>query len=101
MADPREPIISPDSYVVAVRDQVSCELKGEAAILNLKSGIYFGLDEVGATVWSLLAEPRRVTELRDALVEEFEVDPARCVGDLMQLLADLSRHGLIEVTTSR
>ncbi|MGH7950041.1 MAG: PqqD family protein [Candidatus Binataceae bacterium] len=101
MADSREPVISTDSFVVAVRDQVSCDLKGEAAILNLKSGIYFGLDEVGATVWSMLAEPRRVAELCDALVEQYEVDPARCAGDLIRLLGDLARHGLIDVTGSR
>jgi hypothetical protein len=30
------------------QNQVSCNLGGEAAILNLKSGIYFGLNPVGA-----------------------------------------------------
>jgi hypothetical protein len=101
MADAHELIISAESFVVAARDQVWCDLKGEAAILNLSSGIYYGLDEVGATVWGLLSEPRQVAELRDLLVEQFEVDADQCSRDLMALLHDLSRNGLIEVTGPR
>jgi Coenzyme PQQ synthesis protein D (PqqD) len=90
--------ISPNSIVAAARDQIWCDLAGEAAILNLKSGMYFGLDEVGAEVWSLVAEPRRVSEIRDVLLEHYDVDPARCADDLMALLGDLVEQGLLEVT---
>jgi hypothetical protein len=98
MAEPGEPVILPDSYVVATRDQISCDLKGEAAILNLKHGTYYGLDEVGAVVWAMLAEPRRFADLCAAIVDRYEVDPARCAEDLLALLQDLSRHGLVEIT---
>ena len=52
--------ISDRSVVVAAKDQVSCDLAGEAAILNIKSGVYYGLDPVGARIWSLVQEPRKV-----------------------------------------
>ena len=42
------PTISDRSIVVAAKDQVSCDLAGEAAILNMKNGVYYGLDPVGA-----------------------------------------------------
>ena len=51
--------ISDRSVVVATKDQVSCDLAGEAAILNIKSGVYYGLDPVGARIWTLMQEPRR------------------------------------------
>jgi len=89
--------ISTQSIVVASKDQISCELEGEAAILNLKSGTYFGLDPVGATIWSLIAQPRRVAEIRNALVDQFEVEAERCGRDLIQLLGELDAHGLIQV----
>ena len=44
--------------MVATKDQVSCDLAGEAAILNIKSGVYYGLDPVGARIWNLMQEPR-------------------------------------------
>lgn len=89
--------ISTRSIVVASKDQISCDLEGEAAILNLKSGTYFGLDLVGGAIWSLIAHPRRVDEIRDALIDQFDVEAERCSRDLMQLLGELQAHGLIQV----
>jgi hypothetical protein len=88
--------LSVGSRVVASKEQVSCELGGEAAILNLKNSVYYGLDPVGARVWTLLQEPRSVMELRDAIVQEFDVTPERCEGDLFALLEKLMAEGLVE-----
>ena len=89
--------ISGRSVVVASKDQVSCDLQGEAAILNLKNGIYYGLDPVGARIWDLIQEPRAVSGVRDALLEEYEVAPDDCERDLVVLLEELAAHGLVEV----
>ena len=84
--------------VVAVADhQVSSELAVEVIILNLQSGVYHGLEEVGARVWGLMKEPAPVHVLRDSLLEEYEVEPARCEQDLIALLEELKEHGLLQV----
>ena len=59
--------ISLKSLVVASKENVSCSLGDEAAILHMKSGVYYGLDPVGARVWSMLLEPRTVEELRETI----------------------------------
>lgn len=89
--------LSRRSVVAAVKDQLSCDLGGEAAILNLKNGVYYGLDPIGARVWSLLQQPHSVGEVRDLLVGEYDVEPARCENDLLTLLEKLLAEGLIEV----
>lgn len=89
--------LSPATVLVAARDQVSAELEGEAVILNLADGVYYGLDGVGAHVWELLAEPRAVSELRDAVVAAFEVDAATAERDLLALLEELAARRLVEV----
>ncbi len=86
------------SLVVAAKDQVSCDLAGEAAILGLRDGVYYGLDLVGARVWNLIQEPTTFAALRDALLGEFEVDAANLESDLRELLEQLSKHGLVVVT---
>lgn len=91
------PTISDHSVVVAAKDQVSCDLAGEAAILNIKSGVYYGLDPVGARIWNLMQTPRKVTEIQTAIAEEYEVEPERCARDLVGLLEKLLAEGLIEV----
>jgi len=89
--------VTMDSTVVAVSDQVSADLQGESIVLGLDKGLYYSLDEVGALVWSLLPEPRRVTEIRDRVVAEFDVDEPTCERDVLAFLDQLQTEGLIEV----
>ena len=89
--------ISDRSVVVAAKDQVSCDLAGEAAILNVKSGVYYGLDPVGARIWNLMQEPRAISEIQNTIAGEYDVEPERCARDLMDLLEKLLAEGLIEV----
>lgn len=93
--------ISPKSIVVACKDQVSCDLEGEAAILDLKSGTYFGLNPVGAIVWGMIAEPRRVAEILSALLDRYDVAAEQCDRELMDLLGALRAQGLIQVDDER
>jgi len=89
--------IPTEAVVVAVKHQVSCGLAGEAVILHLKNGVYYGLNPVGARIWDLVQQPRTVADLRSLLVQEFDVEPTRCAHDLDALLGELSKHRLIEV----
>jgi hypothetical protein len=88
-------MISIDSTIVAIKRQVSCDLAGEVVILSLKEGIYYGLDPVGARIWSLIQEPRTVAEVREAITNEYQVDPEQCKRDLLELLQQLEDNGLI------
>jgi Coenzyme PQQ synthesis protein D (PqqD) len=85
------------SIVVVAKEQVSCPLGEESAILNLKNSVYYGLDPVGARVWTLLQQPRSVGELRDTLLSEYDVEARRCEQDLLALLETMRIEGLIEV----
>jgi hypothetical protein len=83
---------------VRVNDDVLFqELQGEAVLLNLKSGVYFGLDPVGTRIWQLFADHDLLTEVAQAIVAEYEVAEERCAADLLTLVADLERQGLVAV----
>jgi Coenzyme PQQ synthesis protein D (PqqD) len=90
-------MLSSDSIIVASPNQVSSDLAGEVVMLNLANGTYYGLDEVGAYIWNLIQEPRSVAAVRDAILEEYDVEPERCERDLLVLLGDLADNGLIGV----
>jgi hypothetical protein len=90
-------MVTANSIVVAAQDQVSSDLSGEAVILNLATGSYYGLDDVGARIWSLLQQPSSVDLIRDTIVGEYEVEPERCERDLLTLLEELEAAQLIEV----
>ncbi|NEO30606.1 MAG: lasso peptide biosynthesis PqqD family chaperone [Symploca sp. SIO3C6] len=93
----RKLAISQASNVVAVKDQVSSDLEGESVILHLKSGTYYGLNDVGASIWNLIQEPKKVSELREAILEEYEVEPEQCEREILELLQQLAAKELIEV----
>ena len=88
--------LSRQTIVVAARGQVSCALDGEAAILNIGNGTYYGLDAVGAEIWRLVQNPQRVTQIREAVVELYDVPAERCENDIIDLLEMLLAEGLIE-----
>lgn len=89
--------IALDAKVAVVSDQVSTSLEDETVILHLKDGVYYGLDPVGSRIWNLLQEPRTVQDIRNIILNEYDVDPQRCEQDLLHLLKKLANRGLIEV----
>ena len=78
-------------------DQVSCDLSGEAVILNLNSGMYYGIDEIGAFIWSALDEPRTLEYLREIILQGYRVDKETCDRDVTAFLTDMQSAGLIEI----
>jgi hypothetical protein len=89
--------LSSQSVVTITKDQVSCNLGAESAILNTKRGIYYGLDSIGTEVWKLLQKPCKIADIHEFLLQEYDVESERCERDLLGLLEDLLREGLIEV----
>jgi hypothetical protein len=86
------------SAVVAAGDAVvSCALTGGAALLNVRSGVYFTLNEVGAQIWAAIQEPRAVSEIVDRITAQYDVDGRRCHDDVVALLQQLDDAGLIKI----
>lgn len=90
-------MIAADSLVVASADQISSDLAGEAVILHLGQGMYYGLDAVGARIWELVQQPSTPAAICDTIVAEYDVTPERCMQDVLALLDELVTTGLVEV----
>lgn len=93
--------LSESSVVVAIPNQASSEIAGEAIILNLTTGTYYGLNPVGARIWALVQQPQTVAAIRTTLLAEYDVEPERCDRELHHILHDLTEAGLIEVSHAR
>lgn len=90
-------MITKNSHVVAVQEQVSTDLGGEVAILHLQSGIYYSLNETGARVWDLIQETQSVSAVLAALLDEYDVAEDDCERYVLALLNDLHAEKLIQV----
>ena len=67
----------------------------ELVILNLESGHYFGLDEVGARMVELIAEHGHVDKVVACMAEEYDAPQAQIKDDLVELLRELTKNNLI------
>lgn len=73
------------------------QLGDESVLLNLDSETYFGLDEVGTRMWSLLTTSSSIQAAYDTLLAEYEVQPEVLRQDLETLLSQLIERGLLEL----
>jgi hypothetical protein len=88
------------ALVVASTRQVGCEVGGEAVLLHLERGVYYGLNAVGARVWQLLQSPLTLSAIVEQVELEFEVEHERCINDIQELVAKLARADLVEIRES-
>lgn len=89
--------LSLNSHVKIPADVLDHDLQGETVILNLNTGVYWGLDPVGTRVWQLLQEQPRVGAILEILRAEYDAAEARLRQDLLDLLTRLMENGLVEV----
>jgi hypothetical protein len=85
-----------DTVFVANRDLVACELDDEVVIMSPQTGLYYGLDQVGARVWELLQEPRSIGSICAIVQQDYAVTPEQCERDLLALFEQLAAQTLIE-----
>jgi len=78
-------------------DVVFRELDGEAVILNLVSGIYFGLDQVGTRMWRLVEQHGQLDLVLRQLREEYEAPAGTLEDDLVTLTSQLLDKGLLVI----
>jgi hypothetical protein len=81
---------------LTIPTQVMSRLVGdETVLLDLSSGIYFGLDGVGKRIWESVAEGCSLGETAALIASEFEVDEEQAQADLMAFATDLVERGLL------
>lgn len=79
-------------------DLMEAELGDELVALDPTAGECFGFNNVAASVWRELAQPKNFEQLRDALLDEYEVQPDQCAEELGELLRDLADRGFVVTT---
>lgn len=89
--------ITEDTTFVTASSAISTDLEGEAVILDTTASEYYGLNEVGTRVWTLLQEPKTLDEIVDALLEEYSVDRDQCEEDVKELIDQMMEKDLLEV----
>ena len=92
-------MITEEAIVAASDGLETAELDGEAVVLDINSGLYYGLSAVGAEIMALLASPIRVNQIILTLKEEYDVSGDQISRDVLTFLDDMLDRNLIQITT--
>jgi hypothetical protein len=76
---------------------VSADLDGEAVLLNVETGVYFGLDQLGTEIWKGIERGDREDIICEQLLEQYDVEPRQVRQDLADFVAQLVEKGLVDV----
>lgn len=86
------------SLIQRSTNQIACDMGGEVVVLDLKSGIYYGMDAVGARVWSLIEQPVSLLAIRDAIMSEYDIDAESCERDILAFVNRMQSVGLVDIS---
>lgn len=87
--------MQPDTKL-SIPPQVMSRLVGdETVLLNLETGLYFGLDGVGKRIWESIAEGINLEQVAAVIVNEYDVDEVQANTDVIEFASDLVERGLL------
>jgi len=78
-------------------DVLISNLQEESVILNLDSERYYGLDDVGTRFLSVLNTSDSIEAAYEVLRDEYDVDAHNLRQDLIELVEDLVKQGILSL----
>lgn len=88
-----------DQTVAVSEDAVFRELDGESVVLNLETGMYYGLDAVGTVIWRAVEPTGTLRQALARVLDEFDTEHAAAEADLLELASRLIEKGLWTAAT--
>ena len=94
-----DPTLTPHMRVRRIDDVLEADIDGNTVTMDIDQGRYFGFNETGTRIWSLLAQPIVIRDLCDQLTAEFDVPQDQCEQEVFDFLASLLTRNLLQVMT--
>jgi hypothetical protein len=86
--------VTTDSILVRDPELDAADLDGNVVVLSVQVGSYFNFNGVASEIWQMLAGPRRVADIFEALTQSHDVDTATLSRDVLPFLQTLIDRGL-------
>ena len=76
-------------------DVISQQLENTMILLHLRTNRFYELNRTGARLWELLGSGMSRAEIKERMMEEFDVDPVQLGGEMKELLELMKKEDLI------
>ena len=85
-----------DTTILSRREGLmTADMNGSAVMMDIMTGKYYNLGQVGGRIWEILEEPMTVAALVEKLTDEYDVSAAQCRTDILPFLDTLLERGLL------
>jgi hypothetical protein len=89
--------ITMDSKIVGNAKIVFNEMDGETIMMSIENGEYYGMNSMGTRIWRLLSTPKRVSDICDTLLPDFDVTQEQCSKDVLLCLNKMAEKGVVKI----
>lgn len=72
-------------------------LDEDTVMANIDSGYYYGVNQTSKRIWEMIETPMKITDVCNSLQQEYDVDAATCESQVLALVNELAREGLVEI----
>jgi hypothetical protein len=91
------PELNRNSIVQRDPEIIAAEADQDLVMVNIASGFYYGVSDVGRAIWEAIEQPKKVSDLIDDLTAAYNVDKSKCEEETLSFLGDLLTERLLQV----
>lgn len=74
---------------------MTADMNGSAVMMDIETGKYYNLGDVGGRIWELLEDPMSLNSLIAKLTAEYDVSAEQCRAETLPFLEKLLSRGLL------
>ncbi len=72
-------------------------LDNDMVVMGPKDKLFYGINPVGATIWSLLElGPKSIHDICEKLQIIYDVEPQQCINDTLYFIQEMQLKGILQ-----
>jgi hypothetical protein len=88
--------LNPDTVIQRNESKfLANSLGDEIVMMNMDSGDYLGINNIGSDIWNLLAEPVSIAQLVKNIISVYDVSEEQCNEEIKSFLAKMQGHDML------
>lgn len=88
-------MINEQTILVRKSGIMVADMDGSIVMMDIETGKYYNLGEVGGVIWDILEVPTSIENLAKKIITEYEVNYEQCLNDIFPFLQRLLGYGLL------
>ena len=90
-------MMSENTKIHLIKQLDVTDLSGEKVMIDFSTGKYFLLKGSANEIWDMLTNDITIAEIRDSLMEIYDVDESTCMTSIQNFLLQMQQNGFVEL----